>query len=247
MDNNHALAAGLPACLQAKAQSGFSFVLLLRLDRSLFYLRRDLHYSCRGEEGENVGRVWRRGEIPAKAVEADPQYKQTLTKGASKRRSAIYVGLFAKAAAQRAGGKTSGFWWLPQFLLAASDATKRGEQRGGRPRQTIFNRRRSRGVDGLRGGVGDRQSRKCASSKKVAESSIGEYILHEKKRLELRGRSEGGGTNSTFLPSLLLPFFSPTHPTMPLGKFCVCTYWLEGGEGIGGRKLRSEGVGGKGG
>ena len=134
---------------------------------------------------------------------------------------------------------------------------KRGEQGGGERRrhgqtifgQTIFDRGRgSRGVDGLRGGewvIG-----KVASvlvQKKVAESSIGEYILHEKKRLELRGRSEGGGTNSTFLPSLLLPFFSPTHPTMPLGKFCVCTYWLVGGEGIRGRKLRSEGVGGKGG
>ncbi len=241
--------AFLPACLQAKAQSGFSFVLLLRLDRSLFYLRRDLHYSCGGEEGENVGRVWRRGKIPAKAAEADPQFKQTLTKGASKRRSAIYVGLFAQAAAQRAGGKKE------RLLVAAAISAcrlrrhrKRGEQRGGTDRQFSTgggSRSRGRWTEGW--GVGDRQSRKCASSKRKLQSSSGEYILHEKKRLELRGRREGGGTNSTFLPSLLLPFFSPTHPLMPLGKFCVCTYWLEGGEGIRGRKLRSEGVGAKGG
>ncbi len=37
------------------------------------------------------------------------------------------------------GGKTSGFWWLPQFLLAASDATEKGGAKG-RHRQTIFDR-----------------------------------------------------------------------------------------------------------
>ncbi len=72
-----------------------------------------------------MGRVWRRGEIPAKAAAADPQFKQTLTKGASKRRSAIYVGLFAKAAAQGGGGKTSA-----NFCLLPPTPQKKGGARG---------------------------------------------------------------------------------------------------------------------
>ena len=51
------------------------------------------------------------------------------------------------------GGKTSGLWWLPQFLLAASDATEKGGSKGAAPTDNFRpGGDRDRGVDGLRGG-----------------------------------------------------------------------------------------------
>ncbi len=117
--------ACLPACLQAKAQSGFSFVLLLRLDRSLFYLRRDLHYSCEGEEGGKCGAcVEERGNTGKSGGGGS-----TVQTNADKRSVKKEVGNLCRLICQsrRPGGRGKN---ERQFLLAASDATEKGGSKG---------------------------------------------------------------------------------------------------------------------